>query len=200
MERIINLRLQWYLESESFLASQQAGFRQCHSTEDQITYLSQEIEDAFQEKKHVLTAWIDLRKAFDKVWKEGLTKKLRNCKVKGKMYTWIKSYLHNRRARVQLDGLKSKKVLLRHGVPQGGVLFTTLFLVYINDLIAEMPHGAKVAMYADDMVIWCTDELASVATKVLQRAVDALTAWANRWCVSINTDKCSTTLFTLSPK
>ena len=55
-------------------------------------------------------------------------------------------------------------------------------------------------MYADDMVIWCTDELASVATKVLQRAVDALTAWANRWCVSINTDKCSTTLFTLSPK
>ena len=198
MERIINLRLQWYLESKNLLVSQQAGFRQCYSTEDQITYLSQEIEDAFQEKKQVLTAWIDLRKAFDKVWKGGLMKKLRNCKVQGKMYNWIKAYLHNRKARV--DGLKSKKILLRHGVPQGGVLSPTLFLVYINDLIAELPHGTKVAMYADDMVMWCTDEQAAVATKLLQRAIDALTAWASRWCVSINTDKCSTTLFTLSPK
>ena len=64
MERIINLRLQWYLESENLLVPQQAGFRQCYSTEDQATYLSQEIEDAFQEKKLVLAAWIDLRKAF----------------------------------------------------------------------------------------------------------------------------------------
>jgi ribonuclease HI len=200
MERIINLRLQWYLESEKLLAPQQAGFRQCYSTEDQATYLSQEIEDAFQDKKVVLTAWIDLKKAFDKVWKEGLLKKLRNNSVNGRMYQWIKAYLHNRRARVQLDGRKSKKILLRHGVPQGGVLSPTLFLVYINDLVAELPHGTKVAMYADDLVIWCSDEYATVATKLLQRALDALTSWANRWCVSINTDKCSTTLFTLSPK
>jgi ribonuclease HI len=200
MERIINLRLQWYLESENLLVSQQAGFRQCYSTEDQATYLSQEIEDAFQDKKLVLAAWIDLRKAFDKVWKEGLLKKLRNCRINSRMYKWVKAYLHNRRARVQLDGRKSKKVLLRHGVPQGGVLSPTLFLVYINDLVAELPHGIKVAMYADDLVIWCTEEYATVATKQIQRAIDALTLWANRWCVSINTDKCSKTLFTLSPK
>lgn len=200
MERIINLRLQWHLESENLLAPQQAGFRQCHSTEDQATYLSQEIEDAFQDKKLVLTAWIDLRKAFDKVWKEGLLKKLRNCRVNTKMYNWIKAYLHNRRARVQLDGRKSKKVLLRHGVPQGGVLSPTLFLVFINDLVAELPHGIKVAMYADDLVIWCTEEYATVATKQIQRAIDAVTLWADKWCVSVNVDKCSTTLFTLSPK
>lgn len=200
MERIINHRLQWYIESENILMPQQAGFRQCYSTEDQTTYLSQEIEDAFQEKKLVLAAWIDLKKAFDKVWKEGLLKKLRNYKVNGRMYKWVKAYLHNRRARVQIDGLKSKKVLLRHGVPQGGVLSPTLFLIFINDLVAELPHGIKVAMYADDLVLWSTNEHASVATRSLQRAVDALAAWANRWCVSINTDKCSTTLFTLSPK
>ena len=200
MERIINLRLQWYLESENILVSQQAGFRQCYSTEDQATYLSQEIEDAFQDKKLVLATWIDLRKAFDKVWKEGLLKKLRNCRIKGRMYKWIKAYLHNRKARVHLDGLKSKKVLLRHGVPQGGVLSPTLFLIFINDLVAELPQGVKVAMYADDLVIWCTNEYATVATKLIQRAVDAVTSWANRWCVSINTEKCSTTLFTLSPK
>lgn len=81
------------------------------------------------------------------------------------MYTWIKVYLHNRRARIQIDGLKSKKVLLRHGVPQGGVLSPTLFLVYINDLIAKLPHGIKVAMYADDLVMWCTEEYAQQQPK-----------------------------------
>ena len=91
MERIINLRMQWYLESENLLVSQQAGFRQCYSTEDQATYLSQEIEDAFQDKKLVLAAWIDLRKAFDKVWKEGLLKKLRNCRVSSRMYKWVQA-------------------------------------------------------------------------------------------------------------
>lgn len=200
MERIINLRLQWYLESENLLVPQQAGFRQCYSTEDQATYLSQEIEDAFQEKKLVLAAWIDLKKAFDKVWKDGLMGKLRNHRIDGNMYRWVKELLHNRRARVQLDGTKSKKILLLQGVPQGGVLSPTLFLIYINDLVTELPHGTKVAMYADDLVIWCTEEYATVASKILQRAIDALSSWANKWCISINTDKCSTTLFTLSPK
>ncbi|BFZ08560.1 hypothetical protein BsWGS_11599 [Bradybaena similaris] len=200
MERIINLRLKWYIESENILVPQQAGFRQCYSTEDQATYLSQEIEDAFQDKKSVLAVWIDLKKAFDKVWKEGLLMKMRNNKVNGRMYKWLEAYLYNRRARVQVDGIKSKKVLLRHGVPQGGVVSPTLFLLYINDLIAELPHGMKVAMYADDLVIWCTNDQATVATKMLQRAVDALNEWANKWCVNINIDKCSTTFFTLSTK
>ncbi|BFZ13185.1 hypothetical protein BsWGS_16224 [Bradybaena similaris] len=200
MERIINLRLKWYIESENILVPQQAGFRQCYSTEDQATYLSQEIEDAFQDKKSVLAVWIDLKKAFDKVWKEGLLMKMRNNKVNGRMYKWLEAYLYNRRARVQVDGIKSKKVLLRHGVPQGGVVSPTLFLIYINDLIAELPHGMKVAMYADDLVIWCTNDQATVATKMLQRAVDALNVWANKWCVNINIDKCSTTFFTLSTK
>jgi hypothetical protein len=108
------------------------------------------------------------------------------------------SYLHNRRAQVQLDGLKSKKVLLRHGVPQGGVLSSILFLVFINDLVAELPHRIKVAMYADDLVMWCIEESAIVATKIMQRAIDALISWTNQWFFIINTEKCSTTLFTLS--
>ena len=85
MERIVNERLQWYLEKESILTAEQAGFRQYRSTEDQTTHLAQVIEDAFQAKKVVLASFIDLQKAFDKVWKDGLVVKLLRVGVRGNM-------------------------------------------------------------------------------------------------------------------
>ena len=70
MERIINTRMQMYIESENI-----TGHEQYKSTEDQTTHLSQVINDAFQAKK-VTVVFIDLQKAFDKVWKDGLLVKL----------------------------------------------------------------------------------------------------------------------------
>ncbi|KAK7108946.1 hypothetical protein V1264_013079 [Littorina saxatilis] len=85
LERMVNQRLLWYLETENILAPEQAGFRQFHSTEDQATYLSQEIEDAFQEQKVLFATWIDLQKAFDKVWTDGLLVKLQRCGIASNM-------------------------------------------------------------------------------------------------------------------
>ena len=155
MDRIVNERLKWYLETEDLLAPDQAEFRQFRSTADQVTYLSQEIEDAFQEQKLVLASWVDLQKAFDKVWMEGLLVKLPRNGIASNMFNWIKSYLYNRMARVFVDRVHSKKILLRHGVPQGGVLSPTLFLLFISDLVSELPKGVKAALYADDLVMWC---------------------------------------------
>ena len=81
MERIVNSRLMWYLETEKKLSEQQAGFRQFRSTEDQVTYVAQEIEDAFQKKNVLLATWIDLQKAFDKVWTDGLLVKVQRCGI-----------------------------------------------------------------------------------------------------------------------
>ena len=200
MERIVNTRLMWYLETEDILSEEQAGFRQFRCTEDQATYLAQEIEDAFQEQKVLFATWIDLQKAFDKVWTDGLLVKLQRCGIADKMLRWITSFLDNRRARVLVDNQKSKKFLIRHGVPQGGVLSPSLFLIFIDDLLAELPKRIKAALYADDLVMWCVEEYATTATYRMQMAADKLAAWADDWCVSINKEKSSTTLFTLSTK
>ena len=48
------------------------------TAEDKVTLLSQEIEDCIQEQKVVHAVWIDLQKAFDKVWKDGLLIKWNN--------------------------------------------------------------------------------------------------------------------------
>nr|KAG5700822.1 hypothetical protein BaRGS_024208 [Batillaria attramentaria] len=181
MERIINQRLQWYLEKDSIITPEQAGFRRYRSTEDQTTHLAQVIEDAFQAQKMTLGVFIDLQKAFDKVWKDGLLVKLLRSGIHGNMYRWTKSYLHNRRARVLVDGYCGRTVLLRQGVPQGGVLSPTLFILFINDLVSELPKGVQAALYADDLVLWCSEEYATTATYRMQLALDNITAWADNW-------------------
>jgi cytidylate kinase len=62
-----------------------------------------------KKKQLILAAWIDSKKAFDKVWKKGSMEKLRNQRVNERMYKQIKEYLHSRRARMQLDAINSKK-------------------------------------------------------------------------------------------
>ena len=76
MEKNINARLLSYLEVNHLLDDSQSGFRKLKSTDDQVTYLAQDIEVAFQEKEKVLATFFDLTKAFDKEWKEGLLLKL----------------------------------------------------------------------------------------------------------------------------
>ena len=198
MERIVNGRMMWFLESNKILSEQQAGFRQFRSTEDQVTYLAQEVEDAFQNGNVLMATWIDLQKAFDKVWTDGLLVKVQRCGIGGKMYKWISSFLDNRRARVSVDGKQSRKFILRHGVPQGGVISPTLFLIFIDDLVSKLPKGVKIALYADDLVMWCSQESAGTARYRMQQAADVLTAWTEEWNVSINKEKSSTTLFTIT--
>ena len=116
------------------------------------------------------------------------------------MFCWIKSYLHNRRARVVIDNKKSKNILIRHGVPQGGIISPTIFLVFINNLINKFPSPVKCAMYADNIVLWSTEEYAITAKVRLQEATNILSGWAQDCCVKINKTKSFTTLFTLSTK
>ena len=75
----------------------------------------------------MLAVFIDLQKAFEKVWKDGLLVKLLRYGISGRMYNWIKLYLYNRRARVLVDGQCGRKVLLKQGVPQGRVLPPTQY-------------------------------------------------------------------------
>jgi len=198
LERIINRRLIWHLESHSILTPTQTGYRQHHSTEDQLAYLAQSIEDAFQEKKKVLSVFFDLSKAFDTVWKEGLLFKLQNAGVRGKMYNWLNNFLYQRTARVKLDNTLSNLVKIREGVPQGGVISPTLFLVYINDITSTVPMHVSNTLHADDFAVWCAEQHTSTATHRIQTAINNVSDWADEWALKLSKTKTVTTLFSLS--
>ena len=197
LERIINKRLIWHLESNSVLASTQRGYRQFRSTEDQLALLTQDIEDAFQEKKKDLV-FFDLSKAFNKVWKEGLLLKLLRAGVHGKMYKWLSDFLFNRIAKVKLDGTISTQVKFREGVPQGGVVSPALFLVYINDITTTVPRHVSNTLHADDFAVWCAEEHTTTAVRRIQNTINEVCSWTESWALQLNTTKTVSTLFTLS--
>ena len=165
---------------------EQVGFRQLRSAEDQLAYISQMIEDGFQEKKHTVAVWIDMEKAFDKVWTEGLVNKLNNINISHKMLHWIKNYLKNRQALVKTNGIRSKTENLQNGVPQGGVMSPTLFLLFINDIQKQISKRVCPSLYADSLALLCTEEELGTAGVRLQATLDGMGKWASDWGLSVN--------------
>ena len=76
MERIINTRLNWLLETNNVTANKQAGFRIHRSTREHIAKLRQFIKDALDNKRILTAVFIDFKSAYDSVWKENLLLKL----------------------------------------------------------------------------------------------------------------------------
>ena len=200
MERMVNKRLQNHLERNGLINQVQSGFRKNRSTEDQVAFLAQEVENAFQDKMKTIAVFFDLTKAFDKVWKEGLLLKLLQKDICGKMYKWLESYLFHRSARVKIDGYRSHLVKIKEGVPQGGVISPTLFIIFINDIVDELSRHISKALHADDLAIWTSQIYTSTATYLMQEAVDKVSEWAKKWLVEINKTKTESTCFSLSPE
>ena len=71
-ERVIEQRLRSHLEHIGFINKRQSGFRKAKSTDDHLFRLSQSIMESFNRGEHVVAAFLDVEKAFDNVWHNGL--------------------------------------------------------------------------------------------------------------------------------
>ena len=184
-----------------FLSPSQAGFRPGFSTRDQIYILSRAVQKALashstsssSSSSHATlpVAFLDLSKAFDRVWIEGLLFKADKCGVKGLLWKWLKSFLSNRSIRVSTQGILSSAHAITAGVPQGSVLSPTLFLIFIND-IADCCKGCTPALFADDIALWPRDLIAgprSVGEAQLSLSLLNLSQWAADWRMIFNVKK-----------
>ena len=77
--------------------------------------------------------FLDILKAFDKVWHEGLMFKLKSYGIDGDLLKLFINYLEDRKGRVVLNGQDSFWKNILAGVPQGSVLGPILFLIYTNN-------------------------------------------------------------------
>ena len=78
--------------------------------------------------------FLDISKAFDKVWHNGVIFKLQENGISGNLLKVLKHFLTNRKQRVVLDGQSSSWTNVKAGVPEGSIFGSLLFLIYINNL------------------------------------------------------------------
>ena len=133
----------------------QSGFRPGFSTMDNIHRAVDYIYRVIRERKYSLMLSIDLTKAFDTVWVEGLLHTLwHRFHVRGRAWRFIKAFLSNRTMYVVGQNRRSILRRLSAGVPQGSVLAPLLFLAYIDLLAQRVSPYATLALYADDALAW----------------------------------------------
>ena len=95
---------------------------------------------------------LDMSKAFDKVPHERLALKLHQYGIRGNVLNWLQSFLRNRSQQVVINGYYSTPCDVISGVPQVSFLSPTLFLIYINDIAADIQ--STIRLFADDCLIY----------------------------------------------
>ena len=197
MERLVQTRMSHLLETNNAINSCQAGFRSLHSTEDQCIRITQSIANGFHSKpmKRTLLVLIDFQRAFDTVWRHGLLKKLMDMPLPKCYVKWCKAFLTDRLAKVSYGAAESRWRPFMAGLPQGAVLSPILFLCFINDISKELPEGANISLFADDLAVWVQETKLSDAENTMQKALDVIEHWSNTWKMKINADKTETTFF-----
>jgi len=151
IEKIISIRLTSFLETNSLISNFQFGFRKEHSTIHPLIKFHNFIAETLDKKEHAIAIFCDLRKAFDTVNHLILKNKLQKLGIRGTLYNWLCNYLDDRQQFVYINGISSKNIEIKIGVPQGSILGPLLFLLYINDL--SSCSKLLTLMFADDTTL-----------------------------------------------
>ena len=187
-ERVIYNSLFNYFLSNKLFTPSQSGFLPGDSCIAQLLSTTHEIQTAFDENPtvDVRGVFLDISKAFNKVWHDGLIFKLKSYGVEGELFLLLKKYLHNREQRVVLNGQTSEWKKIYSGVPQGSVLDPLLFLIYINDVPDGITSMCKIV--ADDTSLFSKvlDVYKSVVE--LNANLEKINQWAYQWKIQFNPD------------
>ena len=132
-EKIIFNRIYNFLFKEELLNPNQSGFRPSGSCVNQLLAITHELFEAFDcnPPLEVTSVFLDISKAFDKVWYKGLLHKLKSMGISGDFYNLLENYLSGKFQRVVLNGQISSWRPVLVGVSQGSILGKRLFLIYL---------------------------------------------------------------------
>ena len=184
-ERVIYNSLFDHFQSNKLLSSSQLGFLPGDSCIAQLLSITYEIQTAFDNNPtvDVRGVFLDISKAFDKVWHIGL---LFKAWVEGQSLALLKDYLYSGKQRVVLNGQTSDWRKINSGVPQESVLGPLLFLIFINDLPDGIASLCKI--FADDTSLFSKVYDIDISAKELNSDLENISKWAFQWKMQFNPD------------
>ena len=184
---IYNAVYNFFLENNIFNINQ-SGFRTGDSCVNQLISIPHNIFQSFDLNPPFETrgVFLDISKAFDRVWHDGVIFKLKSNGVAGNVLKLIENFLDNRYQRVILNGQCSSWTRIKAGVPQGSILGPLLFLIYINDISVDLESNVK--LFADDTSLFSVISDPTITARLLNNDLEKIQQWAFQWKMSFNPD------------
>ena len=163
------------------------------SITNQLVELYHRILLALESRQFTSVTFADISKAFDTVWIKGFLLKLEKYGIGENLLIWLNSYFSNRTQRVVIKDALSNIAQLKAGVPQGSVLGTLLFLVFINDIADGMIGLGR--LFADDTSIGHIANDKDSLQDMVNVYLAYLNDWSKRWLVKFNQIKTEIMVF-----
>ena len=183
IERHVHDSLYGYLTENNLIYPRQSVFRKNHSTDTALIQIIDELLFNLDKNRVIISGMVlvDYYKAFDMVDHGFLLDKLKVYGVTGETMNWFQSYLADRHQLVYLGGCVSDVALMKHGVPQGSILGSLFFTVFINDLPLHV-SSSEIDLYADDTTITSSADCGSMGR--LQESLNTSVLEVFNWALA----------------
>ena len=193
LEKIVSIQLVNHLELNKLIYKHQYGFQRNKSTEHHLIHLSNFVSNAINENKYCIGVFLDLKKAFDVCSHPILIKKLKKLGISGTPLKWFKSYLSDRKQRVEVNGKTSSTKDISISVLQGSILGPILFLCYINDL----PGSTLLytLLFADDTACLAAGNSLPDLINYINTELNKMAIWFRANKMAVNAEKTKYIIF-----
>lgn len=138
---------------------------------------------------------MDVEKAFDRVWHNGLIYKMIKYNFPHRITKFIYSFLNNREFHVKVIGKMSETKTINFGVAKGAVLSPTLYNIYTSDIPKQL-NNTELALFADDTAIFSSSRFSSIIINSLKSSMTRLDRYFLKWKIKLNTSKTEAIFFT----